>query len=320
MQASVNEIWKYGDPKSHNLRNALAARHNIDQSNFVVGEGVDGILAYAAHLLVAPGDAVVTTLGAYPTLNYFVAGRGGGLHTVPYGADDRQDPDALLAKAREVDAKIIYMVNPDNPSGTWHSAARIEAMIEQMPNGCLLLLDEAYIELAPEGTGPTVAADDQRVIRLRTFSKAYGLAGARIGYAIGATEVIGAFDKIRNHFGIGRTSQIGALAALEDESYLQSVQAKMVIARQTLSDIANANGLVPLPSATNFVTIDCRRDAAFAHAVLAELLKHDIFARMPGAPPLDRCIRVSCSSPVDLEVFREALPKALSAAAADTDK
>ena len=76
-----------------------------------------------------PGDALVTSQGTYPTLNYFVAGRGGKLHTVPYGAYDRQDLDALVAKAWEVDAKVLYVVNPDNPSGTWHSAARIEALI-----------------------------------------------------------------------------------------------------------------------------------------------------------------------------------------------
>jgi histidinol-phosphate aminotransferase len=316
MQASVTEVWKYGDPKSHELRNALAARNSIDPANLVVGEGVDGILAYAAHLLIGPGDAVVTSLGSYPTLNYFVAGRGGTMHTVPYSSNDQQDVDALLAKAREVDAKIIYFVNPDNPSGSWHSAAKVEAMIAEVPPGCLLLLDEAYLELMPEEAVPTVAADDPRVIRLRTFSKAYGLAGARIGYAIGAPETIGAFDKIRNHFGIGRISQIGALAALEDESYLQSVQEQVAASRNTLADIAVTNGLVPLPSATNFVTIDCGCDAAFARKVLAELLDRDIFVRMPATPPLDRCIRVSCAGPADMELFRAALPLALSAAKA----
>eukprot|EP00966_Prymnesium_polylepis_P157051 3629257-Prymnesium_polylepis.1 len=143
MAAAASSVWMYGDPKSHMLRSALADHHGVNMANIVVGEGVDGLLAYASALLIAPGDALVTSHGTYPTLNYFVAGRGGTLHTVPYNAsDDRQDLDALLAKAREVDAKVLYVVNPCNPSGTWHSAARLEALVEALPPGCLLLLDE----------------------------------------------------------------------------------------------------------------------------------------------------------------------------------
>jgi len=315
MQEAASSVWKYGDPKSHELRLALAAHHCIMPSNIVVGEGVDGLLAYTSHLLIGPGDALVTTRGTYPTLNYFVAGRGGVLHTVPYAPDDRQDLDALLVKAWEVDAKMLYVVNPDNPGGTWHSAARIEALIEGLPPGCLAVIDEAYHELGSDfDANARVAVDDIRVLRLRTFSKGYGLAGCRIGYALGAPEIISAFDKIRNHFGIGRISQAGALAALEDQGYLQEVRERVHAGREQLGEIAISHGLVPLPSATNFVTMDCGRDGAYARLVLAELLERDVFARMPGAPPLDRCIRVSTSSAADLEVFRMALPHALEAA------
>jgi histidinol-phosphate aminotransferase len=172
MQEAASSVWKYGDPKSHELRLALAAHHCIMPSNIVVGEGVDGLLAYTSHLLIGPGDALVTTRGTYPTLNYFVAGRGGVLHTVPYAPDDRQDLDALLVKAWEVDAKMLYVVNPDNPGGTWHSAARIEALIEGLPPGCLAVIDEAYHELGSDfDANARVAVDDIRVLRLRTFSK-----------------------------------------------------------------------------------------------------------------------------------------------------
>lgn len=229
MRDAAAGAWMYGDPKSHHLREALAALHGVEPTNLVVGEGIDGLLSYVAGLLVGPGDPVVTTLGTYPTFNYFVAGRGGVLHTVPYGADDRQDLGALAAKAAEVQAKVLYVVNPDNPSGTAHSAAAIEALVEGLPPGTLLVLDEAYSELAPAGFVPRVAADDLRVVRLRTFSKGYGLAGARIGYALGATEIVSAFDKIRNHFGIGRIGQAGALAALDDRPYLESVVERVCI-------------------------------------------------------------------------------------------
>ncbi len=142
-----------------------------------------------------------------------------------------------------MNAKVIYLVNPDNPSGTHLSAAEVEAFVENLPPGVLLLLDEAYLELAPLGTAPRVAADDLRVLRLRTFSKGYGLAGARIGYAIGALEMISAFDKIRNHFGVSRISQAGALAALEDDAYLEQVVGRITASRAELVNIAKTNGL-----------------------------------------------------------------------------
>ena len=315
MAAASSEVWKYGDPKSHDLRLALAQRHGVDPLNIVVGEGVDGLLSYTTHLLLGPGDALVTSAGTYPTLNYFVAGRGGTIHAVPYGADDRQDVDALVKKAHEVDAKILYLVNPDNPSGTWHESSRVEALVEALPQGCLLLVDEAYHELAIEyDANARVAVDDLCVLRLRTFSKAYGLAGARIGYALGAPEIIASFDKIRNHFGINKIGQAGALAALEDDAYLQEVRSRVAAGREQIGRIAAAHDMTPLPSATNFVTVDAGGDGAFARRLLAELHERDCFVRMPGLAPLDRCIRVSCGTEDELAVFGAALPAALDAA------
>ncbi|MFY9238648.1 MAG: aminotransferase class I/II-fold pyridoxal phosphate-dependent enzyme, partial [Roseovarius sp.] len=179
------DIWKYGDPASHDLRVALAERLGVDPANIVVGEGIDGLLAYLVRLLIAPGDVAVTSDGAYPTFNYHVAGYGGALHKVPY-REDAEDLPALVSKAREVDAKLIYFANPDNPMGSWSSGAAIEAALAEIPEGCLLLLDEAYVEFARDGAVPVIAAEDPRVIRMRTFSKAYGMAGARVGYAVGA--------------------------------------------------------------------------------------------------------------------------------------
>ncbi len=183
-----------------------------------------------------------------------------------------------------------------------------------MPAGSLLIVDEAYVELAPEGTEAPIDADDPRVIRMRTFSKAHGLAGARVGYAIGAAPLIAAFDKIRYHFGMSRISQAGALAALSDTTWLAYMRRLIAASRDRIGAIARENGLEPLPSATNFVAIDCGRDGAFARAVLAELTAAGIFVRMPGVAPLDRCIRVSCGPEAEIEAFAAALPGALARA------
>lgn len=312
MQRSAQDIWMYGDPENHDLRHALAAHHGVGADNIVVGEGIDGLLGYLVRLLVGPGDAVVTSDGAYPTFNYHVAGFGGVLHKVPY-VDDREDPVSLFARAAEVDAKLVYLANPDNPMGSWHDADTLMAALDALPEGCLLVLDEAYVECAPEGTAIKLDAGDPRLIRMRTFSKVYGMAGARVGYGIGAPGLISAFDKVRNHFGMNRAAQAGALAALADEAWLTHVRGEILAARDRIADIARQNGLSPLPSATNFVAIDCGADGAFAKAVLDALIARGIFVRMPFAAPQNRCIRVSCGTPTDLDAFAAALPEALAA-------
>ena len=315
MQQAAGDIWMYGDAENHALRHALADHHGVAPENIVVGEGIDGLLGYLVRLLVGEGDAVVTSEGAYPTFNYHVSGYGGVIHTVPY-KDDCEDPGALMAKAAETDAKIVYLANPDNPMGSWHRGADEEAAQDSLPEGSLFLLDEAYVECAPEGTAAPVDADDPRVIRMRTFSKAYGMAGARVGYALAAPELIAAFNKVRNHFGMNRTAQAGALAALQDQGWLAHVQGEIAGARDRIARIAAENGLTALPSATNFVAIDCGSDGAFAKAVLDGLIAQGIFVRMPFAAPQNRCIRVSCGPAAGLDAFAAALPKALAAARA----
>ncbi|MCW1956125.1 MAG: pyridoxal phosphate-dependent aminotransferase [Roseobacter sp.] len=313
MAESLKDIWMYGESENHDLRAALAAQHGCRPENIMVGEGIDGLLGYLVRLLIEPGDAVVTSDGAYPTFNYHVAGFGGILHKLPY-RDDHEDLPALLEKARETGAKLVYFANPDNPMATWSRGADVLAALERLPEGCLLVLDEAYIEFAPEGTAAPVKIDDPRVIRMRTFSKAYGLAGARVGYALGAAPLIMAFNKIRNHFGMNRTSQIGALAALKDQDHLARTVAKVRAARQTIAEIAAANGLTTLPSAANFVALDCGQNGGFAKAVLDGLIKRGLFVRMPFVAPQNRCIRVSCGTEADLAAFAAALPEALSEA------
>jgi histidinol-phosphate aminotransferase len=315
MQAAAADVWMYGDPELHDLRGAIAAHHGVSPAQVAVGEGIDGLLGLLVRLLVGPGDAVVTSDGAYPTFNFHVAGFGGVLHKVPY-AGDHEDPQALLDRARAVGAKLIYLANPDNPMGSWHPAPVIEAMVDALPDGTLLILDEAYVDLAPPGTAPVLASDDPRVIRMRTFSKGYGMAGLRVGYALGAGPLVSAFDKVRNHFGVGRIAQAGALAALADQDWLTQVRAEVGRARDGLAHVARANGLVPLPSATNFVTMDCGQDGVFARRVLAGLISRDIFVRMPFVAPQDRCIRVSAGTPADLAAFASALPGALAEARA----
>jgi len=313
MSRAASDVWKYGDSASHDLREALAAQIGVTPANVIVGEGIDGLLGYLVRLMVAPGDAVVTSDGAYPTFNYHVAGYGGILHKVPY-RDDTEDEQALVARAAEVDAKLIYLANPDNPMGTWLQGTQIVAMLDALPEGCLLVLDEAYAEFAPAQAVPDIDITDPRVIRMRTFSKCYGMAGARVGYALGAAPLIAAFDKIRNHFGMSRISQAGALAALGDTDYLKTVLNQVSTARSSISALAIEHELKPIPSATNFVAIDCGEDVALARNLLTSLANEGIFVRMPLVAPQNRCIRISAGTPTDIATLAAAFPRALEAA------
>jgi histidinol-phosphate aminotransferase len=314
MEEAAAEAWKYCDPENYDLKQALAAHHGVAPESIVVGEGIDGLFGYAVRLFVEPGVTVASSLGAYPTFNFHVHGYGGRLVTTPY-VDDREDPQSLLDLAKRENARLIFFANPDNPMGSWWDSAAVLGLIDRIPEGTVLCLDEAYCEFAPEGTTPPIDAADPRVLRFRTFSKVHGLAGARVGYAIGEAGLIKSFDKIRNHFGVNRIAQAGALAALADRAHMADVVRRVARARDRIAEVARANGLTPLQSVTNFVTIDCGRDGAFARRVLTQLIARDIFIRMPGVAPLDRCIRVSAGTDADLDAFAGALPEALRAAA-----
>jgi histidinol-phosphate aminotransferase len=314
MRAAAETTWMYSDPENFQLREALALHHGISRENIAVGGGIDGLLGEIARLVIAPGTPVVTSLGGYPTFNYHVNGFGGRLVTVPY-VGDREDLDGLLAAVRREDAPLVYVANPDNPMGSWWDAESIVAFARALPETALLILDEAYGETAPAGTIPEIGAliGQPNILRMRTFSKAYGLAGARIGYAIGTLGNAQAFDKIRNHFGMARVSVQAALAALKDQAYLAEVIASIAASRERISRIAQSNGLAPLASATNFVTIDCGRDGVFARAIVDGLMEHGVFIRMPGIAPLNRCIRISVGPDDDMALLEAALPEVLEA-------
>lgn len=313
MTAAAPEMWKYCDPENFELRHLVAAHHGVAPENIAIGEGIDGLLGLIVRLFVEPGQPVVTSLGAYPTFNYHVAGFGGRLVTAPY-RDYREDIGALLDAVKRENAPLVYLANPDNPMGTWWEGDELQRFIEALPETTLLVLDEAYTEMAPASTRPALDVARPNVLRMRTFSKAYGLAGMRCGYAIGEAETIRAFDKVRNHFGMSRMTQVATAAAIQDQDWLGQVLGRIADGRRRIEAIAADSGLAALPSATNFVTIDCGGDGAYAMKVMQSLIARDVFVRKPMAPGLDRCIRVSTGPEPELSIFAEELPGALAAA------
>ena len=311
MRAAIERVSWYGDPEGHDLRAALAERHGVEPGEICLGAGIDELLGFVVRMTTAPGTPVVTSSGAYPTFHYHVSGLGARLVTVPY-RDDHEDPDALAEAVREHRAPLVYLANPDNPMGTWHDAARVRAFLDALPEDVVLALDEAYVEFAPAGVDWPMGPDDPRVLRLRTFSKAHGMAGARIGYCVGHRDLVTGLDKIRNHFGVGRLAQAGALASLRDPEFVAGVIAEVAAGREEYARLADSLGLVPLRSATNFVAIDVGGGDR-ARVLLRELEARGVFVRMPGVAPLDRCIRVTVGTAPERRVFAAVLPAALAA-------
>ena len=308
MRQAALEIQLYGDPEGFELRTALARHHGMTLDHIVLGGGIDELLAMVVQTYLAPGQIAVMSEGAYPTFAYSVRGFGGVVRTVPY-RDDRNDWPALIETAGREQAKLLFLANPDNPSGSCLDAEEQRRLLDRLPPNCLLVLDDAYAEFAPAGALAEIIADDPRVIRFRTFSKAHGLAGMRIGYVVGAPDLVRPFDRIRNQYAVGRMAQAAALAALADPEHVRRVVAAVEAGRRDYAALAAEHGFTALPSATNFVAIDVG-SVERAKAILAALLEREgVFIRMPGAAPLNRCIRVTVGRPEDRVAFAGAFER-----------
>ena len=178
--------------------------------------------------------------------------------------------------------------------------------IAALPPGCVLLLDEAYSDFAPASAHLPLDMERAQVVRLRTFSKAHGMAGARIGYALAHRRVVAALDKVRNHFGVNRIAQAGALASLADDEFVRHVVRQVEEGRREYVQLATALGLKTVPSATNFVALDVGSSQR-AHGLMQVLLQHGVFVRMPGVAPLNRCIRLTVGPAAERQAFARVL-------------
>lgn len=311
MTQVLGRISHYNDPENHDLREALAEHFKVTMNHISVGAGIDDLLGLAVRAFIGPDDITVSSLGSYPTFHFHVVGVGGKSHTISYLHNGLNDLEALAEAVNRVNAKMVYLSNPDNPAGTWHSASDLNSFFETLPQDCVVILDEAYIEFAPEGVAFPIQDLDPRIILMRTFSKAHGMAGARVGYALADPEIITAFNKVRLHFNVNLVAQTGALASLQDPDFVKSVVQEVETGRRDYEALAHNLGLKTLPSATNFVTIDCNTQPR-AQAVLETLATKGVFVRKPGTPPLDRCIRVTVGTPEERNAFAEIFPEALA--------
>lgn len=311
MAAELPRLSWYGDPESYELRALLAVKHRCRIEELVVGSGIDDLMGLVVRAFVAPGGAALTTRGSYPTYNYHVTGYGGRLVYADYRPDGRLDLDALAEVAHRERVSLVYLANPDNPSGTFVSRDDMERFFQALPDDAVFMLDEAYADFVDEAELLPPHIED-RLIRTRTFSKAYGMAGARVGYAITSERNIATLQKIRLHYGVNRNAQIGAAASLADDAFRQYVVSEVASGRRDYYALTSELGCTAIESMTNFVCIDLGT-VERAVAVMNELLARGVWIRKPGLPPLDRFVRVSVGTPPMRAAFAQAFRSVVEA-------
>ena len=303
MEAALPTVAHYGDPENFDLRSALAEHHGTSVDQVIVGSGIDDLFALLIHTLVDPGMKVVTSLGSYPTFNYFVAAYGANLVSVPY-ANDLLDLPRLVDEAARRRARMLYVANPDNPTGTCHGRQALRDSVESVPEDCVLVLDEAYSDFVSSDELLPVDTSDPRVVHLRTFSKAHGMAGLRIGYALACRETVAACNKVRIQFGVNRLAQIGALASLQDGEFIRDVVAEVARGRGEYEELGRELGLGTLPSHTNFVSFDFETPER-AGQVLKALEARGVFVRS-GVASNNRLVRVTVGTQAERAAFAAA--------------
>ena len=282
MRAELERVFMYPEGSSPALRAALAAKYRVDPAQIVVGTGGDQVIAMVAEAFVNEGEEVIVPVPSFKTFESSTAIMGGRLVGVPVREEGLTlDLSAMLAAVTER-TKLIFLCNPNNPTGTIVRRREVESFLERVPGHCLVVFDEAYFEYADDPDYPDgldYVRQGRNVMVIRTFSKVYGLAGLRIGYAVGPPEIMNILSRVLPPFPANRVAQAGALAALDDEDFVQEVLRVNRQGREYLQTELEKMGMTCFESQANFLFVDVGRDAA---ALSAELLPRGFIVRPGG--------------------------------------
>ncbi len=297
MTSLLGQSHLYPDPASTALREALASRYGIEAAQIICGTGSDELIHLVAGAFAGPGDEVLYVRHGFAVYD-IAARRAGATPVVAPDVDYACNVDTLLA-AVTANTRVVFLANPNNPTGTLIPASEVRRLHAALPSDCVFALDAAYAEFA-EGDyedGLALARAHGNVVALRTFSKIYGLAAQRIGWAYAQPHLIDAMHRIRAPFNVPTTGQAGAIAALADEAWVEKTRSHTIKWRQWLAgeiDAMGNAGLRAIPSAANFVMVEFPETGAVTAATAnAALLEDGIIARYLAVQAMPRCIRIS---------------------------
>lgn len=313
MAAAAAELGRYPDANGFELKAALSKRYDVPADWITLGNGSNDILEIAAHAFVQGGQSVVYSQYSFAVYALATQGVGARAIVVPARAYGH-DLDAMAA-ALENDTRLVFVANPNNPTGTFIPPAAIEAFLKRVPDHVIVVLDEAYNEyLAPEQQFES--ADWVRkypnLLVSRTFSKAYGLAGLRVGFAIAQPPVTDLMNRIRQPFNVNSLAQAAAIAALNDKEFLEQGARNNAAGYQQFVEAFEELGLEYLPSFGNFVLVRVGDDDQAGARVNLALLRQGVIVRPVGNYGLPQWLRISIGLPQENAVFLAALRKALA--------
>ena len=295
------------------LRQVLAREYDVKVENVIAGSGSEGIMSNIIRAFLCDEDEVLTTEAAFIGFQVLAKSRGVKYRTVPY-KDWCYDLPALASQINQ-NTKIIYLANPNNPTGTIFTRHEFDDFYRHVPERVLIILDEAYFEYAKDNPRypDSMHYRYDNVITLRTFSKVYGLAGVRIGYGFAHEQLIANLLKVKLPFEPSTLAQAAGIAALEDKAFLHRSLELNARGLRRLPDALGEMGLQAVPSEANFVMV-VFGDAGQAARVTEDLLKHGVIVRPLNAFGLPDCIRISTGTDEDNERCVGAMQKAVLAA------
>ncbi|NRO97578.1 histidinol-phosphate transaminase [Paraburkholderia sp. NMBU_R16] len=315
MARAVEELGRYPDSNAFELKAAISARYGVPADWITLGNGSNDILELAAHAFVEKGQSVVYAQYSFAVYALATQGLGARAIVVP-AVEYGHDLDAMLS-AIEPDTRLVFIANPNNPTGTFVEGPVLEAFLEKVPKSVVVVLDEAYTEYLPAEKRYDSIEWVRRYPNLlvsRTFSKAYGLAGLRIGLAVAQPPLTDLLNRLRQPFNVNTVAQAAAIAALGDTAFLEKSAALNAAGYRQLTQAFEKLGLEYVPSFGNFVLVRVGHDDGAGARVNLALLKQGVIVRPVGNYGLPQWLRVTVGLPEENAAFIAALEKALAPA------
>ncbi|MFM8462950.1 MAG: histidinol-phosphate transaminase [Burkholderiaceae bacterium] len=313
MQQAFADLARYPDSNGFDLKAAIAKKFDVPSDWITLGNGSNDILELAARALVQPGQSVVYSqysFAVYPLATQAVGARAIVVPAKNFGHDLEAMVDSIAS-----DTKLLFVANPNNPTGTFVEGEKIAAMLKRIPSNVVVVLDEAYTEYLPANLHYDALAwvrQYPNLIVSRTFSKAYGLAGLRVGFGIAQSELTDLLNRIRQPFNVNSLAQAAAVAALNDDEYLHESAKLNADGYRQMTEAFTQMGIEFVPSYGNFVLFRAGDDDGAGARVNLELLKKGVIVRPVGNYGLPQWLRVSIGLPHENEVFLKALRSVLA--------
>jgi histidinol-phosphate aminotransferase len=311
MQRALQDVWLYPDGNGHDLKVAIARQHGVGMNQVTLGNGSNDLLVLLAEAFLGPSSSAVFSQYAFAIYGLVVQATGARSniapafppgHAMAFGHDL-----AAMRAALDADTRLVYVANPNNPTGTWNRAAELRSFLDDVPGDVIVVLDEAYFEYSrrfdcPDGM--ELVGRYPNLIVLRTFSKAHALAGVRVGYGISQPDVADMLNRVRQPFNVNIPAMAGAVAALGDADQPRRAQQLVAEGLAQFEAELPRHGIKLYPSAGNFVLADTFGDGK---AVYEALLQHGVIVRPVGGYGLPGCLRITVGTAAQNEKLIRAM-------------